>query len=385
MSCSPPRLRGWSRRHNLKDDLLQRLDPVEVDGTWDFKWSSGSSIRIAFQTPPKGDKALLVYERAIEDIIRMAALWEVNVRLDGDRNPIQKRPIPLTLHFLTQQHVPAPPPGWARPPSPPELKLKEALRYDVLISLATLPVKIPRSADEGGPEEILLPRTELGRYARRLEYGLPTAFAGAFRPGQDLAALLVEPEWRYTVLHELGHILGMAHPYQQDEAALQWTPDQLKVIVPRILRRALRPEQLESYIDRQYRTQLPKGNGTSFSDRWRDPGARSVMSTPFASPAADPKRASQSVVVQLPEGNGVKNGNGSRGGNVRRSGSGNGGPTSYFEDWLPEPTPDDLEHLQSMYLPRRLVTSRLTDSSIAPPGGGPDPKDQGETETPPGQ
>jgi hypothetical protein len=308
MSCAPPTERAWSRRQDIKTPV--GLDPVEIDGTWDYKWRKNAVIKVAFQTPATDDESMKLYEPLIRKIIEIAGRWRTNIRADFDFDlpPAQGR-VPLTLHFLKKQPL----------PQPNRVQLKEAVLYDVLISLAPLPVTIPPTPRRRG-EDVILPRSELGRYARRLEYSIPTAFLGRFRSGQTLQTLSTDPEWEHTVLHEFGHILGLAHPFQQHNARVTWkTKEELRTILPEVLELDMTREQIDDYVERQFLARLPSpAESTStkeppFSDDWRTPEAPSTMNPRF--------------LYKLAKVEG----------------------TTRDPGWLSQPTDDDLAHLCSMY------------------------------------
>lgn len=311
MTCAPPHERVISRRHKLT--AAAPLDPVEIDGTWDFKWRKGAKIRVAFQSPAAGDEGAKLHSEIVERVIDIAGRWRTSIRSDSRAEGASKAgEVPLELHFLTSQPVD---PSFAQGVDAPKVTLAEAVRYDVLISLAKLPVIIAEGA--GRPEQrVLLPRSELGRYARRLEYGVPTAFLGPFRPDQSLEAFYGTEEWEHIVLHELGHVLGLVHPHQQHNANVNWKSDaELKSALPRLLGVKIPEAQLEHYIDWQIRAPLPQAGpeGAVFSDEWTVPIPHSVMNPPFLSQVADVA------------------------GTLSRPGL------------LVEPTEADLAHLRSMY------------------------------------
>ncbi len=281
MSCSPPSWLGHSRRLDLDQDQTDALDPVEIDGTWDFKWRKDAIIRVAFQTPPGGEEGARIFQHLVPRVIEVARRWKTRIRIDS-RSADPPQSVPLTLHFLPNQPLLAAPP-------PVGIGIGDAVLYDVLISLAPLPVLIPKSHKR--PEQkVFLPRSELGRYARRLEYGTPTAFLGV-RPGRSWASFSETPEWEHTVLHEFGHILGLAHPFQQHNSRVDWKEDaELKKILPGLLDLDLSEDETQDFIHWQLKARLPSpaalpnavaGGGPYFSDDWEDVSAPSVMNPPF--------------------------------------------------------------------------------------------------------
>jgi hypothetical protein len=332
MSCSPPFFRAHSRRHHLVAN--QERDPVELDGTWDFKWRKSSAIRIAFQVPPNGDPAQDHFEKVIPRVIDLAARWQTSVRYDFERAEHLGK-VHLNLHFLSEKVAP-PAAGWVGWRQLPKVALKDAVRYDVLISLATLPVTIVGDSKRSD-ETIVLPRSEFGRYARRLEYGLPSGYLGVFRPGTTLLEFSKTQEWEHIVVHEFGHILGLAHPYQQHNAKVGWTDDQLRRLIPKFLGLKFSDKALEDHIDQQYSARLPAPAENEyapiFSDEWENPSAESVMN-PFFAPTLEPK-----FDGSLP------------GAGATRSGAkdGRGEASSFPGPWLDKPTNSDLAHLRSMY------------------------------------
>jgi len=178
----------------------------------------------------------------------------------------------LKLAFL-QETLPAPDPALAAGKSAAG---KRYVNYDVLVSLAPLPFRVSymvkgppnpnkpgelwsaRTIDhtpDGKPLDIPLPTSQLGRFALRCDYGVPTVYLGRpnrtatpsaatlaaalgltspldeFVPAQndslaDYFGTRKHPsktgEFECTIVHEFGHVLGIPHLHQSPLARLRW-------------------------------------------------------------------------------------------------------------------------------------------------------------------
>jgi hypothetical protein len=213
MSC------GVSSRQVVREALLDRgagprvprwrsLSPAfEIAGTWDFKWPLHSEILIAFQEPPEEMQiSNPEFEAAKALVMQYARLW--------------KLPSTLKLRFMEEDLDP--PLGLDGPPLDRHrssfLREDPEIPYDVLISLQDLPVHKfdPFRGKLAEHEEILLPVSALGSYARRADYGAPTMYLGRF--GHFLRQKFVEyfeqSLAQQVIVHEFGHMLGLPHLHQ---------------------------------------------------------------------------------------------------------------------------------------------------------------------------
>lgn len=199
-----------------------------VTGTWDFKWPRGTRIRVAFQRPQH--LGLREFDFARAQVRALAQRWEqaVRNRLGSSSAEFFDRGISFAF---SDEWLMDPPMGTGFSPgsehrSPFLPNEKGALEYDILISLADLPLRVvdpfaltPSTPREpAGVRRIVLPASLLGSYARRADHGAPTMFLGRF--GQSvtrnipLNEHLELPLTQYAVVHEFGHVLGLPHEHQ---------------------------------------------------------------------------------------------------------------------------------------------------------------------------
>jgi len=152
-----------------------------------------------------------------------------------------------------------------------------AFEYDVLISLAPMPLVVPGSDHlENAARALVYAQSDLGAYARREDLGLPTTFLG--RPEAfpaDGASSDPDLSWlaslqgRFTILHEIGHLLGLAHEHQNPKRGLvNWrSPEEILAMVKL---RGMEPVY-QDFFHQELTGAFPLLKGAEAFSQWREP------------------------------------------------------------------------------------------------------------------
>jgi hypothetical protein len=271
-------------------------------GTWDFKWRQGTKIRVAFLDSAKELHKTLRLEgetvtrrRAVE---LLANRWLVE--LDNERGVPnisfefvdEFDRVAATEVFEAQMAARerAAKKGGRLEDDAKENNLLPAPRdtYDVLLWLGELPEESYRPAQA---EESILASSHLGSYARRERRYIPTAYLGMSKErGLSPKEYFESPEFAWTVIHEFGHILGLAHEHQNPLVELQWKdlPEAVelfrKVLHPKASDKALK-EYLQSELTSKWPSSPVSNGSVPFSD-WQPGSAQDVLDSVMTFPLA---------------------------------------------------------------------------------------------------
>lgn len=168
-------LSGFLKVNKRPDDVGQPTKEPDFEGTYDFKWKSGTTLTVAIAKP--ASMGTVQFAQVRKTICETASQWTqtgANIKL---------------------QFMDAP--------------LDPKTHYDIWVDLTDLPI-------ENGFNGLTSSR--LGRYARRLGFGKPTMYLGQMKnliiPGGvdywDSSA------FKHFILHEFGHALGLPHLHQYE-------------------------------------------------------------------------------------------------------------------------------------------------------------------------
>jgi hypothetical protein len=169
---------------------------LRLFGTWDFKWPHGHTVVVAFQKifGDSNDELLNRYRQRFEAAVAPwrdpGAAIEFTFEKAALPAPVDAR---SARSALPQNHV--------------------LVSYDVLVSFAQMSQRLPHTEQGVAGLDVHTQSSELGSYARRVDYGVPTLFVGPAldrSPGQHFE----DPWFTATACHEFGHVLGLAHTHQ---------------------------------------------------------------------------------------------------------------------------------------------------------------------------
>lgn len=211
------------------------LEDGRVFGTWDFKWPQDTVIDVYFQAMPSRDLKGLsgmgvvpsTFSFSDEEKNRLSKATNEFGKLTRVVENLARRwlagPGATSIDFRFHHDEPLPAP--AADDSRSVLTKDDPIKhYDVLVSLASLPQarKANTKWKNKQTTPIFLPGSELGRYAQRADYGIPTTYLGK-REQLDLtpSEYFVSKEFWNWCVHEFGHVLGLPHEHQNPKIHAQ--------------------------------------------------------------------------------------------------------------------------------------------------------------------
>jgi hypothetical protein len=217
-----------------------------IFGTWDFKWPQQTVIKVAFRELPHAaahaisdlslptglgltdaEKDTLEshqgFARLTHIVECLAQRWlanSPNIKFEFVHKPLASL-APEAKSSKGKSEAQSG--GRGRPGS--EGVAPEDL-YDVLVSLEPLDAVLSIPQKGNAPpvtRTVFLPGSELGRYARRLDFNVPTVFLGPRKHYEEgktnrLQSYFSSQEFYHWVIHEFGHVLGLPHEHQSPNA-----------------------------------------------------------------------------------------------------------------------------------------------------------------------
>jgi hypothetical protein len=310
--------------------LVRHKAHLRITGTFDFRWPRGSTIRVAFQDC-QNSKAL---PKLVDKVREAFEAWGVGkvIRADGPnlayaivqelfpaggqvtQDLLQEeadRVRQITAAEMRDRKAVAQLAGDAERFAAVAAHATEAgpsnaahlagvgaavLDYDVLISFAPMPVVIPGSDFlENAARALVYAQSDLGSYAKREDLGLPTSYLGrpsTFKVDQEVGDLdlawLNSSEGTFTIMHEVGHILGLAHEHQNPKRHLT---EKVYRPYPQILEILTLREMAPIYhdfIERELTTPFADPEGSQTFSQWRDPTDAERAGGPIGSVMVEP-------------------------------------------------------------------------------------------------
>jgi hypothetical protein len=326
---------GCRSRFAERSDVRAPAGLERLSGTFDFRWVRGSTVRVAFQE--HGDPAFL--QVLIDKVSKAFQAWGVYENAGG--GPIHGEPnlayeIVKGPYYPKGGNVPpflttgeasrvtqrmagasaemkarlerqakwfkeraADPKATMAVPTPEQLARlgDKALAYDVLISFAPMPLVIPSNPHlDDAAHALIYAQSTLGSYAKRVGFGCPTTYLGCPRhfsrktadPARADDDWFNSPEGWYAILHEVGHILGLAHEHQNPKRRLEaeeWIGfDEFN----QLLESCGVDLADEEYFERDLTASFPMLPGAERYSQWRDPSAAEVAGEPIKSVMIEP-------------------------------------------------------------------------------------------------